>query len=349
MTTSAPPPERGQGCDAARGEQIVAALRSPAAYPGREPVSDVIETHRAWVFLCGARAYKLAKRGADLAGDPSWLEQRRCACRRELELNRRLARDVYLEVVPVTCSERHIRVGGQGEVIDWVLMMRRLPRELMLDAAIADGRVTQQHIDALARTLQRFYREAEPVRLAPPDYRRRLSEDVEAKRRSLASEKYGIARQNLGRLAASLQRWLERHAEWMEARAQHVVDAHGDLRPEHVCLEPEPVIIDCLEFDATLRQLDPLSEVSFLALECRRLKATWVGAALLSPFEAPIGPRAKAFVGFYQAYHCMVRAAVAIWHLDDTKQAHTLRWKHRAEAYLELGVGLLELSPACAG
>ena len=73
--------------------------------------------------------------------------------------------------------------------------------------------------------------------------------------------------------------FLANHGDLLEARAAQgrIVEGHGDLRPEHVFLDGEPQVIDCLEFDRDLRLLDPVDELAFLGLECERLGATWIG------------------------------------------------------------------------
>lgn len=108
------------------------------------------------------------------------------------------------------------------------------------------------------------------------------------------------------------------------------------------------MIIDCLEFDRDLRVLDPASEVSFLALECRRLGATWIGERLLSRLAAPLQLEAAGLVRFYQSYHAIVRAAVAIWHLDDPEQRRPERWRARAEQYVRLGLELADPAPGAS-
>jgi aminoglycoside phosphotransferase family enzyme len=311
----------------------VAALRMPAAYPDGVRSVEVIETHMSWVFLTHAHAYKLKK-----PARTQTLEDRRRACETELQLNRRLAPSVYLGVVPLVVADGILRLEARGEPIDWLVKMRRLARVDMLDTRIRHDAVEPAEIDRLAAVLDRFYAGAQPAGSSGPGYRRRLAEDIAAKRRSLEQPRYGLPLEGIRALSERLRRGLTRHAAELEKRAGAVVDAHGDLRPEHVCLELEPVVIDCLEFDRELRLLDPLSELCFLALECRRLGAGWIGERLLERHLASTGEHASAvLIPFYQSYHAMVRAAVAIWHLDDHALDHTEAWRQRSRAYLRLG------------
>jgi aminoglycoside phosphotransferase family enzyme len=326
--------------DEPRHDVIVAALRHPDAYSDGTPSVEIIETHRAWVFLTNAHAYKLAKATASHPHDAATLERRRRACQHELELNQRLGGDVYQGVVPLTRVMQGYRLDGDGPVVEWLIAMRRLPRALMLDVAIAEHRVHLRQVDALADVLLNFYEHAAPASMTGPEYRQRLLLDIDAKRAALARPQYGLDASSAEQLAATLHAWVARRQALLESRATTLVDAHGDLRPEHVCLEPRPVVIDCLEFDRELRRLDPASEIAFVALECRRLGAAWIGSRLLSRLALP--PEANDLTRFYQGYHALVRAAVAIWHLDDPEQRRQELWRTRAEHYLRLGLERLD-------
>lgn len=330
------------------GEQLaatVAALRRPASYPDQVLCVETIETHMSWVFLTESHAYKLKKplRTANL--DYTTIEARRRACETELVLNRRLAPTVYLAVVPLATSGDGLCVQGAGTPIDWLVKMRRLPSERMLDACIERRAVQRADIDLLAATFAHFYATAERAGLDGPTYRSRIASDIESKIASLEQPHYRLARAEIRAVLARQQRWLVQHGDALEARALTVVDAHGDLRPEHICLEPEPVVIDCLEFNRDLRLLDPVSELSFLALECRRFGAAWIGEQLLAAYADRTGDHAPDWlIRFYQSYHALVRAAVAVWHLDDHSIArsieHTDSWRERASLYLRIAAEL---------
>ncbi len=314
----------------------VAALRRPASYPNEVARVETIETHMSWLFLTEAHAYKLKKPIRTATLDYTTVEARRRGCETELALNRRLAPAVYLAVVPLVISGSSARVEGPGAPTDWLVKMRRLPRDRMLDAYIERRSFDRADVDRLAATLSRFYSAAERAPSDGPAYRRGIASDIASKGASVAQERYGLPAADIRAAVAGQERWLAWHGELLEARGAHVVDAHGDLRPEHICLEDaEPVVIDCLEFSRPLRLLDSLSELSFLALECRRLGAAWIGEQLIAACAERMGDHAPApLVPFYQSYHALVRAAVAIWHLDDEALDHSDAWRERGSWYL---------------
>jgi aminoglycoside phosphotransferase family enzyme len=115
-----------------------------------------------------------------------------------------------------------------------------------------------------------------------------------------------------------------------------LVEGHGDLRPEHICVGREPAIIDCLEFDRDLRVLDPADELAFLGLECERLDAPWVGQWFLDAYievtgDVPPPP----LLDFYRSYRALRRARIAANHLDDPHVRDPERFAARARQYLE--------------
>jgi aminoglycoside phosphotransferase family enzyme len=135
-------------------------LSRPSAYP--EPIGEVSrrETHMSWVFLAGDKVFKLKKPVRFAYLDFSTLARREAMCRAELRLNRRLAPDVYLDVVPLVLSAQGLSIGGPGEVVDWLVVMRRLEEHWALDRAIEEGRVKSSQLDRLVTTLGKFYRHA---------------------------------------------------------------------------------------------------------------------------------------------------------------------------------------------
>jgi aminoglycoside phosphotransferase family enzyme len=139
-------------------------LLRPESYPHRPATVEHIETHISHVFLAGDLVYKLKKPVRFDFLDFSTIAARERACREKVRLNQRLAPDVYLGVVAVTRSAAAgFELDGDGEVVDWLVAMRRLPTELTLDALFRRGELTADHIQRLAEVLSRFYRSLPPL------------------------------------------------------------------------------------------------------------------------------------------------------------------------------------------
>ena len=149
------------------------------------------------------------------------------------------------------------------------------------------------------------------------------------------------------------QRFIDSNIRLLGRRAARLVDGHGDLRPEHVYLGSRfdaPCVIDCLEFDARLRRLDPVEELAFLALECRRLGAEAFGRGVAQGVLAAMDVRIpESLMHFYMSHRALTRAKLAAWHLRERYRPQVLKhWRDRANSYIQdaLHFAVLATHPA---
>lgn len=320
-------------------ESKVAFLRQASAYPESCFRVEAVETHMSWVFLTERHAWKLKKPVRYDHLDFSTPEARRFFCEEEVRLNRRLAASTYLGVVSLGIDAYgHLCLDG-GTAIDWLVKMRRLPAEHMLDYAIRHGSASTRDIAALAERLSRFYAACTPVELDTDEYRQRFVDDIARNRAELGTPSFGLPAQQVDMLCQKHDDFLRRHADLLAQRlaAGRIVEGHGDLRPEHVCLHPAVAVIDCLEFSRDLRIIDPIDELGYLALECERLGAPEFGQHLLRAYSEHTGDwPAPSLLGFYQSFRACLRGRIAIRHLNEEKFRYSAQWRQRAMDYLEL-------------
>lgn len=318
----------------------VAHLRRPESYPESTHGVEAIETHMSWVFLTDRHAYKLKKPILYDRLDFSTLERRRFYCQEEVRLNRRLAATVYLGTPALTQDARGaLALGGTGRPVEWLVQMRRLPERRTLDHLLSRRPVSRAEIAPVARRLADFYAHAPRVAITAADLRARLKEGVREDRRELERPEFELPRDRVRTAAAGLLEFLERHDACFEERVRdgRIVEGHGDLRPEHIYLTPEPAVVDCLEFCRELRELDPLDDLAFLALECEMLGQPDVGRGFLEIYEGQTGDRiCPPLVRFYRVYRCLRRAKIAAWHLEDPTTRDPERFARKAARYLEL-------------
>jgi aminoglycoside phosphotransferase family enzyme len=291
------------------------------------------------VFLAGDRAYKLKKPVRFAYLDFSTLARREAACRAELRLNRRLAPDVYLDVVPLTKTPRGLAVGGSTAIADWLVVMRRLDESRTLEHAILQHRVEPWQLDRLAATLVQFYRRAAPVLLPPAVHLRDWHDSLSNNQRVLLDPRLGLPSGLVRRVAGVQREFLSRQGEELATRVRErrVVDGHGDLRPEHIWLGDPIEIIDCLEFNPRLRAVDPFDEIAFLSLECERLGAGWAGEYIKRRVARGLrdGPSEPLFL-FYRCHRATLRARLAIAHLLEPNPRTPEKWPRLARTYLAI-------------
>ncbi len=324
--------------------QKVQFLRQAASYydglvDGTERV-EVIETHMSWVFLTKQYVYKLKKPVRYEFLDFSTLSARYQDCQAELQLNRRLAPQVYLDIVPLIINPLgQLQLGGEGKIIDWLVKMLRLSADAMLDVAIKQGTVEGKDLIRVVQHLVHFYRTLPPVNLSTADYLLKLKSDLQTTLQELILHANALPGDLVSYLITELLAFLQAESDIFDSRICQgkIVEGHGDLRPEHICLKPEVAIIDCLEFDRSLRILDCTDELSFLALECKRLGAAWVGNQIIKLYgRAAQDSPPERLIRFYKAYRACLRAKLAIWHMKEPGRLEASDWFERARTYLYL-------------
>lgn len=329
---------RGFGGSVAALRQKVDFLARPESYAETSSHVEALETHMAWVFLTDRHAYKLKKPIRSTVLDYSTPAKRRGNLVAELHLNRRLAPGVYRRVLPLMeNAEGSLGFeGGDGaRIVDWVLQMRRLPTDRTLSTAIREGVASLEMADRLAEALLGFYRKAEGVELCPAAYLERIRRELELSRETLRTVPSLAG--PVGRSGAKLQRYLESQGELVGARASHLVDGHGDLRPEHVYFEGQPVVIDCLEFNRRLRTVDPVDELCYLAIECELLGADWFGVRVLGRYICGMAdPAPPDLIRFYKGCRAMLRARLALVHAARPGRHSAEHWHALAQHYVEL-------------
>ncbi len=324
----------------------VAFLSSLPRFQGTSNTVEVIETHFARVFLTGDRAYKLKKPVRQASMDYRSVARRERACREELRLNRRLARGVYLRVLPIRRASLASRTPGvRAPIVDWLIEMHRLPAERMLDRAIAEGTVGKEDLARVIRRLAAFFAAAKRLPMSDQAYLSRLRRQIRINACELLAPDLGLSRPRVREVEAMQLEFLARQSGVLAGRGSRLIEGHGDLRPEHIFLgvpsASDPLmhracVIDCLEFDANLRRLDPAEEIAFLALECKRLGAERLADVLIGGYRGAAGdPAPQALFHFYMSRRAAVRAQIAAWHLRDEAFAGEARlWRAHAHAYL---------------
>lgn len=307
-----------------------------------QSVIEVVETRMSWLFLTPERVYKLKKPLREPLFDFSTLAQRRLNCETELRLNRRLAAEVYLDVVRLTLSSAGLcRIDGEGQTLDYLVMMRRLPKARSLDQLILAGAIPPDAVEMLVRRLGDFYRKAEKSPQGATGYVAHFRERIEHNQQALIAGDYPLSRQWIEQLHGCLLAYIDQHGETLRARSRQrrIVEGHGDLRPEHVYLiDGQPLVIDCLEFSRELRWLDPIDELSLLDLECLRLGEPDFGRTLLAEYQAiEQDPVPDHLVDFYHGYRALLWSRLAIRHLDQPqrKPGDGAKWRERARFYLQ--------------
>ncbi|MDJ0637879.1 MAG: hypothetical protein QNJ20_03520 [Paracoccaceae bacterium] len=314
-----------------RAESLEAALRE-LLLPER-----VVETHAALVFLTETRAYKLKKSIVSRHFDHRTSEARYKTCMAEVAVNQALAPNVYLGVWPITRIRDHgIALRGEGDPIDWLIVMQRLPDDALLDHVTSSGApIPWEALDAVMDRLVRFYRQSRAPEIARGKYLETLRDETRLNfdhltrwKDTLGDEVGPLCRKALTRLDEFSSEITQREREGQ------VVDGHGDLRPEHICLNP-PVIFDRMEFSARHRLIDVHDEIGYLGLEAEILGNREIGRRLFDRLAKDgFPPPSRGLLSTYRMVRSLIRARLCIDHLLDAHPRTPDVWPEKARTYL---------------
>jgi uncharacterized protein len=320
-------------------DEKVAFLSRTASYATTVRHVTRVETHMSWVFIAGEEVYKLKKPVRFPYLDFSTLVRREAACRAELTLNRRLAPGVYKAVMPILLSPQGLAIGGPGDVVDWLVVMRRLDRRHTLEHALETGRLATWQLDRLVSTLAAFYRHASAIFVSREAHLRSWYQSLAYNKSVLLDPRLALPAGLVRRVDRAQRRFLAKRSVLIAERVRHrrIVDGHGDLRPEHIWLGDPVRIIDCLEFNPSLRAVDPFDEIAFLCLECERLGAAWAGDYIERRASLTLSDGlSEDLFTFYRCHRATLRARLTIAHLLEPNPRTPEKWPQLARTYLRL-------------
>ena len=330
---------------------LICTLLDASRYPHAADRVDLVETHASWLLLAGAFAYKIKKPITLPFLDYGSLARREECCHAELELNRRLAPDLYLDVVPIGGSPLQ-PIFGELPAIEWVVKMRRFDESGRADRLAACGELQPAHLSQLASTLCAFQKTAA---VAGPGTRFGAPAQVLAAARENFSELRVL-------LPAHDQERVEALAHWTEAEFElratdfaerkqggFIREGHGDLHLGNLALIDGKVTpFDCIEFNDDFRWNDPVSEIAFIWIDLLDHGQPGLAAWLLNAWlEAGGDFAALRLLRFYAVYRAVVRAKVAALRGGQESATDALAELDAARGYLHLARQIA--APSTAG
>ncbi|HEY0755521.1 MAG TPA: AAA family ATPase [Ktedonobacteraceae bacterium] len=341
---------------------LLEQLAQPQAFPATLSQSETIlqlQTHASAVLLAGERAYKLKKARDFGFFDYSTPALRRHFCEQEVVLNSRLATHVYLGVAPVLARAKQgfqfgpIYAPGQiptpgtklaaGQVIDYAVVMQRLPEEATLAARVAEGNVTPALLAAVAEPIAHFHSSVPTTRYIADFGSLRVI-------RGNWEENFSQMRPYIGRsldqatferISSYIYQFCQGYASLFTTRVreQRIRDCHGDLRLQHVYIldkpgdVPEISVIDCIEFNERFRYSDVAAEVAFLIMELDATGRADLGRAFVDAYVRLTNDGALyELLPFYACYRACVRGKVLSFQLDQPEVPAAQREAARQEA-----------------
>lgn len=306
--------------------RLVDALLNRDAYANEVGEVRLIETHVSHLFFIGEYVYKVKKPVNYGFLDFTSLEKRRHYCVREVELNSRISPDVYAGVVPICDDNGHIRVEGEGEVVEYAVKMRRLPPERAMNELLRNDKVSADDINAIAAKIARFHDYAatskEITALGSIEaVGQNVEENFDQTRKYIGT---AITQEKFDDIVAYSRAFLDVKADVFRSRAEagRVRDGHGDLHSANVFLDDDIHIIDCIEFNDRFRCQDVTEDIAFLAMDLDYFGRQDLSKIFVDRYVEDSGDSGVLeLLDFFKGYRAYVRGKVTSFRLDDESLA----------------------------
>jgi uncharacterized protein len=323
-------------------KRVVNALLTPQAYSENPGKIELIQTHISFVFVTDNFVYKMKKPVNFGFLDFSTLRKRHYFCKKELELNRRLCPDVYLEVLPINRSNI-IKISGSGKTVEYVLKMKRLPQEKIMTTLLKEDKVDDKTIDKLAKIIAEFHSKAETnkkinkygsIKVIKTNWDENFAQTQKYVNQTISAEQ-------LQNIQSKVNVFIENQQKLFEGRIKDskIRDCHGDMHSGNIFLTDPICIFDAIEFNDRFRYSDVVSDVAFLAMDLEFQNKPRLSDYLIIQYLSYSKDKSLSSVlPFYKCYRAYVRGKVISFKLDDSnisgqeKNAST----KEAQAYFKL-------------
>jgi hypothetical protein len=302
-------------------KQVVEALMKPEAYDEEPGQIELTQTHISFVFLTRNFVYKV-KKAVDLGFlDFTTLEKRRFFCEKELELNRRLCGEMYLEVVPINRSNI-IKIKGEGKPIEYAVKMKRMPQEKMMNKLLEENKVNSKLIDEIAKIIAEFHSKAETNRrisefgslaIIETNWKENFEQTQEFVSKTISMKDFKFIRERI-------DDFMKRNVSFFEKRMaeRRVRDCHGDIHSGNIFVTDRIYIFDAIEFNERFRYSDVASDVAFLAMDLDFKGRTDLSSFFVEKYVKYSGDQELTkLLPFYKCYRAYVRGKVISFKLQD--------------------------------
>jgi len=293
----------------------------PEAYEEDPGSIELVQTHISFVFLTRRFVYKV-KKAVNLGFlDFTTLEKRLFFCEKELELNRRLCKDMYLEVVPINKAYA-IKIKDEGEPVEYAVKMKRMPQEQMMSRLLEKNQVDDRLVDRIAQIIAEFHSKAET--------NRRISEfgsvatiDTNWKENFEQTEAYvgkTISVEEFKLIRERVEDFVKGNVSHFEKRLAEgrVRDCHGDIHSGNIFATDGIYIFDAIEFNERFRYSDVAADVAFLAMDLDFRKRSDLSDFFIERYVLYSGDQELTkLLPFYKCYRAYVRGKVVGFKLND--------------------------------
>ncbi len=328
--------------------QVIDALMEPQAYESPPGHIEILQTHISFVFLTENFVYKIKKPVNFGFLDFSTLEKRRFFCEKELELNKRLCGEMYIEVGSINREGKVIKIKGEGETVEYALKMKRMPQDRIMSKLLEENKVDKKRIDQIAKIIVEFHSKAETneyiseigsLKTVKANWDENFEQTRNAVGKTISPDAFQLIAKRTGLFMKENKELFRRRTTEGKVR-----DCHGDIHSGNIFITDRVYIFDAIEFNERFRYSDVAADMAFLAMDL-----DFKGKRDLSDFfvkkyvEYSKDKDLMQLLPFYKCYRAYVRGKVMGFRLSDPNVCD----KEKTEAK-EVARGYMELASSYA-
>ncbi len=345
-------------------KKMVRGLGRPDAYPHVVKNVRMLETHISWVFLTGDFAYKV-KKPVDLGYlDYTSLDKRHYYCEMEARLNKRIAPEIYIGVVPITGLPDRPMVEGNGPVIEYAVKMKEFPQEAILNLALTRGEVPPEALDLFACDMAQFHANAPAPRLgssfgSPETIKETTTQNFI---KLLEAHDFSKYKERVKSLFSITEKEFFLRVDDFKSRRDNgfIREVHGDMHTGNMAfIDGKIIMFDRIEFNESFRWIDVMSDTAFLVMDLMDRGYPRLSIRFLDSYLSAGGDyEGISVLRFYLSYRAMVRAKVALIRgaqvERDTQEDEALKREFEqyltmAERYMKSAKPILVITHGVAG
>lgn len=308
---------------------------------------EIKETHISYLLLLQDRVYKIKKTLKLPFLDFSNLENRKHACTQELLLNRRLAAEIYLDVVKLRRERESIIIDDTStkKATDYAVRMKRVDNRLEMDVLLRKNQVDTEQLTKLAEVIAEFHIKAFQVRKTWELEHLQDTFNQFGDWQPFVAEQLGKEAAELIRHACTLSdSFLTENIDLINQRSSQgwVRDLHGDLHSRNIFLTAPPLIFDCIEFDDDLRQIDVLNEIAFFLMDLDYFDSTDLGKSFVRHYRKHLENSSlqecwnEELLTYFKMYRASVRAKVLLISAKEKEGENRQKYLRQVQRYLDL-------------
>jgi aminoglycoside phosphotransferase family enzyme/predicted kinase len=300
---------------------------------------ELIQTHISFVLLTGEYAYKVKKPMNFGFLDFSTLDKRLFFCQEEIRLNRRLAPELYLQVLPIAEREGKFTFSTEKEpAVEYCIQMRQFPQADLLINVFDRGELTPAHVEDIAKQLARFHAAADTnehiASFGTKDAIKAVADDNY--QHTVKYIDLAQTQAQFDETKAFSDKFFSEHADLFANRVAQgkVKECHGDVHLKNICLYQGRVqIFDCIEFNEPFRNSDTLYDAAFLLMDLQYRDRRDLANIFLNTYLEQTGDYGGVpLLPLYGSMRAYIRAKVTSFLLDDPGIPQPVKDLARSEA-----------------